>query len=65
MNLLAAILLAATNAEYRAGEPVKFQFQLTNGKLYAFWVSPDSTGISHGCVAAGRPGFAGSLDVTS
>src|SRR5690606_27682198 len=27
-----------------AGRPVRFRFHLTNGKLYAFWVSPDESG---------------------
>ncbi|MBM4085962.1 MAG: glycosyl hydrolase family 32, partial [Planctomycetes bacterium] len=30
-----------------AGKPVKFRFHLTNGCLYAFWVSPDASGASH------------------
>jgi len=41
---------------------VKFRFFLTNGKLYAFWVSPDSAGASRGYVAAGGPGFTGPSD---
>ena len=45
-----------------AGQPVKFRFHLTNGKLYAFWVSPDRSGASHGYVAAGGPGFTGPTD---
>jgi hypothetical protein len=32
------------------------------GSLYAFWVSPESTGASHGYVAAGGPGFTGPTD---
>jgi hypothetical protein len=36
---------------------VRFRFTLTNGKLYAFWVSPETTGASHGYVAAGGPGI--------
>ena len=40
-----------------AGKPVKFRFHLTRGKLYAFWVSPEESGASHGYVAAGGPGF--------
>src|SRR5262249_46660007 len=31
-----------------AGQPVKFRFYLKGGRLYAFWVSPDRTGASHG-----------------
>ena len=45
-----------------AGKPVKFRFHLRRGKLYAFWVSPDPSGASHGYVAAGGPGFAGPMD---
>lgn len=40
-----------------AGKPVRFRFQLTNAKLYSFWVSPDESGASYGYVAAGGPGF--------
>ncbi|MCX6621646.1 MAG: glycosyl hydrolase family 32 [Acidobacteria bacterium] len=45
-----------------AGKPVRFRFFLKRGALYAFWVSPDSSGASHGYVAAGGPGFTGSVD---
>lgn len=44
------------------GKPVRFRFHLTKGKLYAFWVSPDESGASHGYVAAGGPGFTGPTD---
>ena len=40
-----------------SGKTVKFRFRLTNGKLYAFWVSPEESGASHGYIAAGGPGF--------
>lgn len=40
-----------------SGKTVQFRFRLTNGKLYAFWVSPEESGASHGYVAAGGPGF--------
>ncbi len=39
-----------------AGKPVRFRFTLRNGRLFAFWVSPDATGASRGYVAAGGPG---------
>ncbi|PTX91527.1 glycosyl hydrolase family 32 [Opitutus sp. ER46] len=42
--------------------PVRFRFHLTQGRLYAFWVSPDRSGASYGYVAAGGPGFAGATD---
>ncbi len=41
---------------------VKLRFTLTNGSLYAFWVTPDANGASSGYVGAGGPGFAGLLD---
>lgn len=41
-----------------AGKPVRFRFHLTRGSLYAFWVSPETSGASHGYVAAGGPGYA-------
>lgn len=45
-----------------AGKAVKFRFHLRNGRLYAFWVSPEASGASHGYVAAGGPGFSGLTD---
>jgi hypothetical protein len=45
-----------------AGKKVRFRFYLTDGHLYAFWVSPDKTGASNGYVAAGGPGFNGARD---
>lgn len=45
-----------------AGQPVRFRFHLRRGSLYAFWVSPDASGASHGYVAAGGPGYTGSTD---
>lgn len=45
-----------------AGQPVRLRFHLTRGRLYAFWVSPDENGASHGYVAAGGPGFTGNRD---
>ena len=45
-----------------AGQPVRFRFHLTNGALYAFWVSPDASGASHGFIGAGGPGFPGARD---
>ncbi|HEY7423683.1 MAG TPA: hypothetical protein VH682_05505 [Gemmataceae bacterium] len=40
-----------------AGKTVALRFRLRSGKLYAFWVSPEASGASHGYVAAGGPGF--------
>ena len=39
------------------GRPVRLRFQLTNGSLYAFWVSPDASGASYGYMGAGGPGY--------
>ncbi|MDX9867825.1 MAG: glycosyl hydrolase family 32 [Kiritimatiellia bacterium] len=44
------------------GKPVRFRFALSNGALYAFWVSRDATGRSDGYVAGGGPGYTGSTD---
>ena len=45
-----------------AGGAVRFRFQLSNGSLYSFWVSPDKSGASYGYVAAGGPGYPGPID---
>jgi len=45
-----------------AGKPVRFRFHLRNGSLYSFWLSPDTSGASHGYVGAGGPGFKGPKD---
>ncbi len=44
------------------GRPVRFRFELSDGELYAFWVSRDDSGRSDGYVAAGGPGFTGPTD---
>ena len=44
------------------GQPVKFRFTLRRGKLFAFWVSPETSGVSRGYVAGGGPGFTKSTD---
>jgi len=44
------------------GKPVRFRVELTNGALYAFWVSRDESGRSDGYVAGGGPGYAGLRD---
>ena len=44
------------------GQPVEFQFTLTNGELYSFWVSSSATGASNGYVAANGPGLTGTTD---
>ena len=45
-----------------SGKTVRFRFHLDKGSLYAFWVSPDTSGASHGYVAAGGPGLTGLKD---
>ena len=45
-----------------AGQPVRLRFHLRNASLYAFWVSPESSGASFGYVAGGGPGFTGPID---
>ncbi len=45
-----------------AGRNVKLKFYLTNGSLYAFWVTPSPQGASYGYVAAGGPGFTSAID---
>ena len=42
--------------------PVRLRFALQDGELYAFWVSPDTSGRSDGYVAGGGPGFTGPTD---
>jgi hypothetical protein len=45
-----------------AEQPVRFRFLLNGGSLYAFWVSRDESGRSDGYVAAGGPGYSGTVD---
>jgi hypothetical protein len=45
-----------------AGKKVQLRFRLKKGQFYAFWVSPEASGASHGYLAAGGPGFTGMLD---
>ncbi len=42
--------------------PVRIRFRMTNGSLYAFWVSHDTSGRSDGYIAAGGPGYSGPID---
>ncbi len=46
-----------------AGQPVALNFYLKQAKLFAFWITADPGGASHGFVAAGGPGFRGPLDL--
>jgi hypothetical protein len=45
-----------------AGKPVRFRFHLRDGRLFAFWVSLEKFGASHGFVAAGGPTYTGPAD---
>ncbi|NLS97330.1 MAG: hypothetical protein GXX96_34765 [Planctomycetaceae bacterium] len=45
-----------------AGTPARIRFSLKNAKLFAFWVTPEKSGASHGYVGAGGPGFSGPAD---
>src|ERR1035437_3844983 len=45
-----------------SGQTVRLRFHLRQGRLYAFWVTPDVNGASYGYVAAGGPGFHGPID---
>lgn len=40
-----------------AGKNIRLKFYLTNGDLYAFWISPWETGESRGYTAGGGPGL--------
>lgn len=42
--------------------PVILRFHGRRTQLFAFWISPDPSGASHGYVAAGGPGFTGPTD---
>ncbi len=44
------------------GRSVRFRFELSDGELYAFWVSQDDTGRSDGYVAPGGPDYTGHKD---
>jgi hypothetical protein len=44
------------------GQATRFRFTLTDGSLYAFWVSPDASGASYGYIGTGGPGFTGPID---
>jgi hypothetical protein len=52
----------ATDLSSLRDKPVRMRFVAKNASIYAFWVSPDASGASHGYVAAGGPGFTGPTD---
>jgi len=47
------------------GKLVRLRFHLTQGQLYAFWVTPDVRGASNAYVGAGGPEFSGVRDSVS
>jgi len=49
------------NLQALCNQPVRFCFHMTNGSLYAFWVS-DESGTSGGYLAGGGPGYSSSKD---
>ncbi|HLG95335.1 MAG TPA: LamG-like jellyroll fold domain-containing protein [Bryobacteraceae bacterium] len=51
-----------TDLSLFANQPVQFQFTMTNGSLYSFWVSSSLSGASNGYVAANGPGFTSATD---
>jgi hypothetical protein len=57
--------LSGFNLSGVSGKPVRFRFHLTNGRLYAFWVSASAKGESNGYLGAGGPDFAGIRDTDS
>jgi hypothetical protein len=59
---LQAVTWKAGDLAAAAGQPVRFRFHLHSGRLFAFWVSPEASGASHGYVAAGGPRFTGPMD---
>jgi len=44
------------------GKPVAFRFVMRGGRLFSFWVSPDSRGASGGYIAGGGPTYTGPTD---
>jgi hypothetical protein len=45
-----------------SGRPVRLRFEMTGGRLFAFWVARTEAGASNGFVAAGGPGFTAGRD---
>lgn len=53
----------STSLAKLSGKPVRFRFHLTNGQLYAFWVTPDPNGASFGYLGGGSPQANGVRDI--
>lgn len=45
-----------------SGRAVRLRFHLRQGRIYAFWVTPNAQGASYGYTAAGGPEFNGPKD---
>lgn len=45
-----------------AGKPHRIRFYLTNGSLYSFWITSETSGASHGYLAGGGPGNSTTCD---
>ena len=54
--------MSVRSSDWNTSRKVKLRFQLRQGRLYAFWVSPAASGASFGYVAAGGPEFNGVVD---
>jgi hypothetical protein len=61
-TLCGVVWRGASDLAALRGRPVRFRFHLKHGSLYAFWVSPEKSGASHGYVGAGGPGFDAPVD---
>jgi hypothetical protein len=61
-TIQAVTFKGATDLSAVAGRKVKFRFHLRSGRLYSFWVSPDSSGASRGHLAGGGPGYKSYVD---
>lgn len=53
----------STSLAKLSGKPVRFRFHLTNGQLYAFWVTPDPNGASFGYLGGGSLDASGVRDM--
>ncbi|MDE2699474.1 MAG: glycosyl hydrolase family 32 [Gemmatimonadetes bacterium] len=53
----------ATDLSAISNREVRFQFRLSNGSLYAFWVTSDRLGSSGGYLGGGAPGASGFRDL--
>ena len=52
-----AVTWKAADLSVAANQTVRLRFHMKNARIFAFWVSRDESGASHGYVAAGGPGL--------